>query len=198
MRVSAEGGAPQVLTTPDAAAGERRHAWPIFLPGGEVVLYTVLLAEGMRDRRRRPRDREAPGHGDGRGAPALRGLRPPAVLGRPRDQPPRRPLRPRDATLGGSPVTVLPSLPSFSDGRLAYDVSSDGTLIFGTAQLAMDAFRVVWVDRDGRESSAARRPRELDPAAPLARRPTGSSCGARPARTAVSGSSTSSAARCRA
>jgi serine/threonine-protein kinase len=152
MRVAAEGGAPRVLTTPDPAAGERRHAWPIFLPGGDTVLYTVLLTEGMRidavslasgkrlgtvTAGAHPRY-AASGHllfWDGRDTNLLAARFDPATR-----------------TLGGAAVTVLPSLPSFSDGRLAYDVSLDGTLIFGTAQLAMDAFTVVWVDRAGRES----------------------------------------------
>jgi serine/threonine-protein kinase len=152
MKVTAQGGVPVVLTTPDSAAGERRHAWPIFLPGGDTVLYTVLLSEGLRidavslatgkrlgtvTAGAHPRY-AASGHllfWDGRETNLLAARFDTATL-----------------KLGGSPVTVLPSLPSFSDGRLAYDVSSDGTLIFGTAQLAMDAFRVVWVDRDGRES----------------------------------------------
>jgi serine/threonine-protein kinase len=152
MRVAADGGPPQVLTTPDPAAGERRHAWPIFLPGGDTILYTVLLTDGLRidavslatgarlgTVTPGAHPRYAPsGHlmfWDGRVTNLLAARFDTATL-----------------KLAGAPVTVLPNLPSFSDGRLAYDVSSDGTLIFGTPQLAMDAFRVAWVGRDGRES----------------------------------------------
>jgi eukaryotic-like serine/threonine-protein kinase len=152
MRVAADGGTPQVLTTPDPAPGERRHAWPIFLPDGDTILYTVLLTEGLRidavslatgkrlgtvTAGAHPRY-AASGHllfWDGRETNLL------AVR-----------FDPKTRRLDGNAVTVLPNLPSFSDGRLAYDISSEGTLIFGTAQLAMDAFRVVWVDRGGRES----------------------------------------------
>jgi len=152
MRVPAGGGTPQVLTTPDTAAGERRHAWPIFLPGGDTVLYTALLSGGMRidavslatgkrvgtvTSGAHPRY-AASGHllfWDGRETNLLAAR-----------------FDARALALSGTPVTVLPGLPSFSDGRLAYDVSTDGTLIFGTAQLAIDAFRVVSVDRGSRET----------------------------------------------
>ena len=153
MRVAAEGGTPQVLTTPDPAADERRHAWPIFLPDGDTVLYTAMLGEGMRIDAvslatgtrlgtvtvgAHPRY-AASGHllfWDGRETNLLAARFDAAKL-----------------RLTGPRVAVLPNLPSFSDGRLAYDVSSDGTLIYGTAQLAIDAFRVVWADRNGRESA---------------------------------------------
>ena len=41
LRVSAEGGAPQKLTEPDARK-EASHRWPQVLPGGDAVLFTVL------------------------------------------------------------------------------------------------------------------------------------------------------------
>ena len=41
-RVSADGGEPTVLTTPDAAQRESDHAFPSVLPGGRGVLFTIL------------------------------------------------------------------------------------------------------------------------------------------------------------
>jgi eukaryotic-like serine/threonine-protein kinase len=46
QRVSAAGGEPTVLTKPDPERGERSHAWPEFLPGGEAVLFTITPAIG--------------------------------------------------------------------------------------------------------------------------------------------------------
>src|SRR4029077_5018951 len=43
-RVSADGGEPTVLTTPDAAEGESHHAFPSVLPGGRGVLFTIMGA----------------------------------------------------------------------------------------------------------------------------------------------------------
>ena len=46
QRVSAAGGEPTVLTTPDHARGESDHVWPEFLPGGEKVLFTITPIAG--------------------------------------------------------------------------------------------------------------------------------------------------------
>lgn len=43
--VSAAGGEPETLTTPDARKGERVHLWPEFLPGGRAVLFTIERAK---------------------------------------------------------------------------------------------------------------------------------------------------------
>jgi len=45
-RVPEEGGGEiELLSVPDTAAGERRHAWPQLLPGGRGVLVTVLRGD---------------------------------------------------------------------------------------------------------------------------------------------------------
>jgi len=41
-RVPASGGTPVVVSKVDRAAGERTHRWPHSLPGGKVILYSVL------------------------------------------------------------------------------------------------------------------------------------------------------------
>jgi serine/threonine-protein kinase len=42
--VSANGGEPRPVTTPNAAAGERTHRWPAALPGGKFALFMTQLA----------------------------------------------------------------------------------------------------------------------------------------------------------
>ena len=49
QRVSAAGGEPTVLTTPDRERGESDHLWPEFLPGGQAVLFTVTAVGGGLD-----------------------------------------------------------------------------------------------------------------------------------------------------
>jgi serine/threonine-protein kinase len=46
VRVSAEGGDPEVLTKLDEEAGEVSHRWPQVLPGGKAVLYTASTRAG--------------------------------------------------------------------------------------------------------------------------------------------------------
>ena len=43
-RVSAGGGEPEELTTPNAELGEVNHQWPEILPGGRAVLFTIIPA----------------------------------------------------------------------------------------------------------------------------------------------------------
>ena len=50
FRGSAAGGEAEVLTTPDATAGELFHWWPEFLPGGEAVLFTIFKGRSEQDR----------------------------------------------------------------------------------------------------------------------------------------------------
>ena len=47
LRVSANGGEPEALTTPDRAQGEVDHLWPELLPGGEAVLFTITMQGGI-------------------------------------------------------------------------------------------------------------------------------------------------------
>jgi Tol biopolymer transport system component len=47
QRVSANGGAPAVLTMPDVARGEQGHFWPRALPGGKQVFFTMTNAAGL-------------------------------------------------------------------------------------------------------------------------------------------------------
>ncbi len=42
MRVSAAGGQPKTLTTPDRRKGEMAHQWPWFLPGAQAIVFTIL------------------------------------------------------------------------------------------------------------------------------------------------------------
>jgi len=48
-KISAAGGDPSPLTTPDQRAGERDHFWPEFLPDDRGVLFTIVPASGSID-----------------------------------------------------------------------------------------------------------------------------------------------------
>src|SRR5207237_583694 len=46
MRVPGNGGTPQALTTVDAARNENGHTRPQFLPGGTMLLFTIVPKNG--------------------------------------------------------------------------------------------------------------------------------------------------------
>jgi Tol biopolymer transport system component len=46
LRISATGGAPQILTKPNPKDQEISHRWPQVLPGGKHVLFTIQVGSG--------------------------------------------------------------------------------------------------------------------------------------------------------
>ncbi len=47
LQVSSSGGDAKTLTVPDQKAGELDHVWPETLPGGRIVLFTLLSGSGV-------------------------------------------------------------------------------------------------------------------------------------------------------
>ena len=83
--VSADGGTPTVLTTPDPAQQEIGHWWPSVLPDGRILFTIVTAGTGLNDARIALLD-PATGHYrvlfPGARASWIR-VRPPAVLSAP-------------------------------------------------------------------------------------------------------------------
>jgi len=157
-RVSADGGTPEPLTTLDFASGETAHGWPLLLPDGTGVLFTILEREGthiavlsLADGKVR---RLARGLGAARYLPTghlvfaqAEGL---AAAG----------FDPQKLDLTSSPVIVLDgvySIPAaLGIGLAAFSVSDNGTLAYLPGGVAAGRNRLVWVDRDGRTRLATR------------------------------------------
>ncbi|MFT4543524.1 MAG: Tol biopolymer transport system component [Planctomycetota bacterium] len=154
-RVSAEGGTPAQLTTPDRAGGELGHWWPRPLPGGRWVIYTgfrtpvdtshisVLdletgesrtLIEGGFDARY-----VETGHllyGKGTRLYAL-------------------PFDPVTATVTGAALVVLDDVSVEQiNGTAVVSVSKHGTLAYVTVALGDPLRELVWFDRGGAASPA--------------------------------------------
>ena len=151
FRVSAEGGTPERLTTPDRKDGELGHWWPQPLPGGRRVVFTAF---------RTPVDRSrigvvdletreirwvvdsgfygrylATGHllyGRGQRLYAL-------------------PFDPATATAQGLGVPVVDEVfVSQTSGFAMAAVSTRGTLAYVTESLGNPPRELVWLDRSGR------------------------------------------------
>jgi len=173
-RVSAAGGKPEVLTTPDLKKGEGAHRWPHILPGGEAVLFTIgdagsgrlggnyddakiavlslktrqqrVLIEGGTSPRYVPGTAGATGH--------MVYYRTGAVFAVPFDL--------KRLALAGSPVPVLEGVSGTQSVGLAeFSFSDGGTLVYlpGSGAAAANA-TLVWVDRQGKEEALAAPPRQ--------------------------------------
>ena len=159
-RVSADGGEPARLTTPDAARHETQHAFPSVLPGGRGVLFTILgtgeaaasqvaFVDVTTGRRKTlvggsqaeyvavPRPAAKPaGYLTFASAGAVRAV-------------------PFDAVrleMLGAPVPVVEGLMTKPRGAANYAVSRGGTLLYMTGAADQTTPRsLVWVDRKGHE-----------------------------------------------
>ncbi len=150
LRVSSAGGEPRVLTTPDPNKGERVHSLPAFLPGGGTVLFTVRTdtdyrvdAVSLRTEEERTIMQSASaakysptGHLLYQAQPAPDLAAVPFDLDR---------LKVR-----GSPVVLVSGVESGTfEGRMAYDLAGNGTLIYTLGSATYQSRSVVWVDRHG-------------------------------------------------
>jgi serine/threonine protein kinase/Tol biopolymer transport system component len=155
-RVSADGGEPTVLTTPDPAQHERNHAFPSVLPRGRGVLFTIEIATAgqadssqvaVLDRKTGQRKILIRGGGDAQyvetghlifaTAGALRTVR----------------FDPVRLEVLSDPVTVVEHVMIKPSGAANYAVSGPGTLVYmpgGTGE-EIPMRSLVWVDRKGHE-----------------------------------------------
>jgi serine/threonine-protein kinase len=155
QRVSAGGGQPTTLTTPNRALGENDHLWPRSLPGGQAVLFTITRANSDIDssqiavydvrngsykvvlRGGTQAVYTSTGHLVYVAAGALRAI--PFDLER---------LETR-----GHASQVLPRVVTLPTGVAEFDLATDGTLIYVAEGGATTPSQrtLVWVDRKGQE-----------------------------------------------
>ena len=155
MRVSASGGAPQALTTPDAKQGESGHRWPEILPGGKALLFSVWTGGSFEEARiavlrldtgeRKTlleggtNPRYAAG---GSGGGYLIFARAGGLLAAPFDAAQLR--------LTGPPVPVLSGLiTNARTGAAQFTLSATGSLAYVPGSADSGETSLVWVDRKG-------------------------------------------------
>ena len=164
FRVSANGGAPERITTIDAAASETRHLLPHLLPGNRTLLYTaeidtggapetvVVAARLDTGERRVLLERAA----DARYVPSghLLFMRSGTLMAAGFD--------PARLELTTAPVAVLAdvaqSIGAYNSNDESYEgqfvVAASGTLLYLTGGLyPLRRTEIVWIDRDGKETT---------------------------------------------
>jgi serine/threonine-protein kinase len=156
QQVSANGGAPAVMTRPDHQRGEVDHVWPEVLPGGRVILFTITASVGglnnasiaALDLRTQTSTVLVRGGSDGHyvesghllyaAAGTLRAV--PFDLG--------------TLTVRGAAVPVVPRLVTTRYGAGDFGVARDGTLVYVDVTAGSQSARartLTWVDRTGKE-----------------------------------------------
>jgi serine/threonine protein kinase len=154
QRISADGGMPTQLTKPDPARNEYEHVWPEALPGGTALLYTIInRTGGLGAARVAIQDLQAnhstdllsggsnavyvpTGHLVYVAGGALWGI--PFDLG-------------RRATFGTA-VPILKEMLTTGTGAGEFDVSANGTLVYGHGPGYDPLARTLsWVDRQGNQ-----------------------------------------------
>jgi tRNA A-37 threonylcarbamoyl transferase component Bud32 len=152
MRVRAEGGTPEVLTTVDTAKGERLHHWPRFLPGGEAMLLTVELEDHFRVEALTLATGERHmivDHGTSASYLPTGHL----VYGNfARKELLVAPFDARAVRLTGPAVVAVSGVASLSLGTMGYAVADDGTLAYDPDGHGDADSRLVWFDRSGTRS----------------------------------------------
>ena len=151
LRVSAGGGEPSVLTTPDPAKGETNHWYPSVLPDGRGVLFTITARNAAATAQVAVFDFKTGQH-----KTLTRGSQAEYIQG-------GHLLYVADGTLHavrfdlqklemlGDPVPVVDGVWTAGGGAANYGVSRDGTLVY--VPLSMQTQRsLVWVDRKGMET----------------------------------------------
>ena len=171
LRVSAGGGEPEVLTKPNREAGEADHFWPEVLPGGEAILFTIVMAGGSPLNTARSLDNAQIAVLDLR-----TGEHKVLITGGsyPRYVSTGHILYGVGSTLRavafdlaalqvrGDPMPVLENVDMTATGGASFAVAQNGSLVYlqGGAEASTEFERtLVWVNRDGREESIAAPPR---------------------------------------
>ncbi|MFO1054723.1 MAG: protein kinase [Planctomycetota bacterium] len=164
MKVSSTGGPSEVLTELDEAAGDRSHRWPVFLPGGREVAYTV----GVKGQSNRYDDCQIDAVDIRTGKKRHLGLRASFV----RPTPDGRLLCARNgqvfavrlADLGQdravNPELILQGVAGVgSSGVAHFDVANDGTLVYAANDQSGSDYDLAWVTRSGEVSRFGLPPR---------------------------------------
>jgi serine/threonine-protein kinase len=154
QRVSAAGGSPEVLTTPNEQT-ERSHRWPQFLPGRSVVLFTSQQVGKRWDEANievvdlATKTRKVVHYGGtyARYSPSghLLFVRQSTLFAAAFDL--------NDLAMSSAPVPVVEGVgsqpASNGTGVALYDVSDDGTLAYLSGGPSNENTTLVWADRKG-------------------------------------------------
>jgi len=151
FQVSAAGGTPKSLTTPDRSKGEVSHRWPEFLPGGKALLFTIWIGSSFDNSRiglLSPETGERrvllEGGAYARYVPSghLVYARSGGLMAVPFDL--------KRLEVSGPPVSILEGVSTSPlSGAAQFSISGDGSFIYVPGGSSFGERTLVWVDRKG-------------------------------------------------
>jgi serine/threonine protein kinase/Tol biopolymer transport system component len=149
-KVSASGGTPEILTSPDRSKGELSHWWPQILPDGDHVIFTAFSTPierssiAVRSLKTGKQKTVIEGGTFGRYLPGyLVFSRGETLIAVPFDE--------RRLELTGAPVPILEGIACVpEDGNSQFAVSENGTLAFLPTSFIATEQKLVSVDRKGK------------------------------------------------
>jgi len=154
MRVAAEGGTPESLTTIDAARHEAAHIRPQFLPDGRHLLFTITVTDGSTAPQFAVLDLATGTHqsvakgglnGQYQRSGHLTYVRDVSLFAVPFDL--------KSLTVTGPEVPVVEGVSKFGPaGTADYAVSSDGLLAYFSIDAANQGTTLAWADRAGKST----------------------------------------------
>jgi serine/threonine-protein kinase len=157
LRVAASGGDPEVVTTVDASKGELDHWWPDVLPGGEAVLFTILMQSAPSQiavHNFRTREQKVLI----RGGSYPRYVRTGHIVYGAQGKLWAVAFDRTRLEVRGDPVPVVDDVISRPDGSVYFAVAQNGSLAY-FAGPSQRVFTLVWVDRKGGEQPVGAPPR---------------------------------------
>ena len=152
MRVPAQGGAPELVTTLDARKGELDHFGPVFLPDGKRFVYVARQAQGQLQAKWGSLDGKESGELPIQSA--LLQYAPPGYLLFPREGAVfAQKLDLRSMKLAGAPWMVGGPVCQDDNQICQFSASDNGVLAWVTAA-TRTVSELVWLDASGRRAGA--------------------------------------------
>ncbi len=159
-RISSAGGVPEAVTTLDKEKGETSHRWPQVLPGGKVVLFTVLASSvgepyievQSLETGERKTLQQAGIYGRYLPTGHLAYVRERTLFAAPFD------LGRLEVT--GPPVPIVEDVEVYQSRASAqFDFSQTGTLVYLTGEGATAGVSIFWMDQEGKMDPLLSTPR---------------------------------------
>ncbi|HWZ56712.1 MAG TPA: protein kinase [Verrucomicrobiae bacterium] len=159
-RISASGGTPALVSSPDASHGEQGHRWPVFLPDGKHFLYMAFAVSlhsdanaiqvGSLDSHEKRFVTKASANAAYASPGYLLFYRDNTLFGQGFD--------PGRLELRGEPTPVLGEIQSLTRmGRVSFAATDDRLLVAQTSS-AVSYSQLVWFDRKGNQIGVVGKP----------------------------------------